>query len=208
MRVLDFVKPKGKFVIDLSQPTLLVTFHPVTLEYEQVEAQIDAVLAALQKSGYGIIFTAPNADTGGAVVLDKIRQYVETHPNSQLVDNLGTETYFSLMRYVSAMVGNSSSGIIEAPSFKLPVVNIGTRQDGRVRAENVIDVDCNANAILSGIKKAVSPAFRQEIAAMINPYKQSVCASEIIVQNLKNVVLDGKLLRKSFYDLKYRMANL
>lgn len=199
---------ENRFGIDLSKPTLLVTFHPVTLEYQQVEMQIDAVLAAIQKSKCAVLFTAPNADTGGSIVLNKIRKYVEDHPNSQLVDNLGTETYFSLMRCVTAMVGNSSSGIIEAPSFKLPVVNIGTRQDGRLRADNIIDVDCNTNAILDGIKKAVEPSFRKQIDNMVNPYKQPGSASAIIVDHLKNIPLDEKLRVKSFYDLDERVAAL
>jgi UDP-hydrolysing UDP-N-acetyl-D-glucosamine 2-epimerase len=199
---------EGRFGIDLSKPTLLVTFHPVTLEYQQVEAQIDAVLGAIQKSGYAVLFTSPNADTGGSLVLNKICQFVESHPNSQLINNLGTETYFSLMKYVSAMVGNSSSGIIEAPSFKLPVVNIGIRQDGRLRADNVIDVDCNEDAILDGIKRAGQPTFRKQIDNMANPYKQLGSASEIIVNRLKNIPLDTNLRVKTFYDLDEQVASV
>jgi UDP-hydrolysing UDP-N-acetyl-D-glucosamine 2-epimerase len=198
---------ESRFGIDLSKPTLLVTFHPVTLEYEQVGAQIDAVLDAIQKSECDVLFTSPNADTGGGIILKKIKRYVEAHPNSRLIDNLGTDTYFSLMRYVAAMVGNSSSGIIEAPSFKLPVVNIGMRQDGRLRADNVIDVDCNVDAILGGIKKAILPSFRKQIDNMINPYKQHGNASEIIVNHLKNISLDDRLRVKSFYDLAERAAS-
>lgn len=195
---------EGRFGIDLSKPTLLVTFHPVTLEYQQVEAQIDALLGAIQKSKCAVLFTSPNADTGRSFILDRICSYIDSHSNSRLVDNLGTETYFSLMRCVAAMVGNSSSGIIEAPSFKLPVVNIGTRQDGRLRVNNVIDVDCNEDAILAGIKKAIHPSFRKQIGDMVNPYKQPGSASEIIVNHLKNIALDDKLRIKSFYDLGER----
>jgi UDP-hydrolysing UDP-N-acetyl-D-glucosamine 2-epimerase len=197
-----------RFEIDLSIPTLLVTFHPVTLEYGQVESQIDAVLGALEKSDCAILFTAPNADTGGSAVLGKIRQYVKTHPNSRLVDNLGTETYFSLMKYVAAMVGNSSSGVIEAPSFNLPVVNIGMRQSGRLRAANIIDVECDEDAILCGIKKAVMPSFRKQIEGMANPYKQHASASEIIVTRLKSIVLDDRLRIKFFYNLDGRAVSL
>jgi UDP-hydrolysing UDP-N-acetyl-D-glucosamine 2-epimerase len=193
--------------LDLSRPTLLVTFHPVTLEYSQVESQIDAVLDAIHKSRNQSIFTMPNADTGGSIVLDKIRRYVETHPNSRLFDNLGTETYFSLMRCVSAMVGNSSSGIIEAPSFKLPVVNIGSRQEGRLRAENVIDVDCVEADIVAGIREAVSSAFKKQLQGMENPYRQAQTASEIIVNRLRDIPLDKRLMRKSFYDLRERIVH-
>ncbi len=197
-----------RFGIDLSKPTILVTFHPVTLEYQQVETQIDALLGAIQKSKCDVLFTSPNADTGGSIVLNRICKYVETHPNSRLVDNLGTETYFSLMRYVAAMVGNSSSGIIEAPSFKLPVVNIGARQDGRLRTDNVIDVECDENAILEGIKKAIQPSFKIQLSEMANPYKRSGSASAIIVNYLKNISLDKKLLLKTFYDLDEQVIAL
>lgn len=192
---------ESRFGIDLSRPTLLVTFHPVTLEYQQVEAQIDAVLNAIEKSECDVLFTAPNADTGGSIVLNKIRRYIQSHSNSQLINNLGTETYFSLMKYVTAMVGNSSSGIIEAPSFKLPVVNIGMRQDGRLRADNVIDVGCTEDEILGGIKMVIQPLFRKRMENLANPYKQHGSASEMIVEHLKNISLDNKLLVKSFYDL-------
>ena len=191
--------------MDLSQPTLLVTFHPVTLEYSQVESQIDAVLHAIQNSGCQTIFTMPNADTGGSLVLARIRGYVESHTNSRLFDNLGTETYFSLMRCVSAMVGNSSSGIIEAPSFKLPVVNIGSRQEGRLRAGNVIDVDCVEAEILAGIKQAMSLSFKMQLRNMENPYRQDHSASEIIVGHLRDIPLNERLMRKSFHDLHERV---
>lgn len=187
--------------IDLSKPLLLVTYHPVTLEYREVEPQIEAVLSAIDRSGCAALFTFPNADTGGTIILGKISQYVDSHPGSRLVDNLGTATYFSLMRYAAAMVGNSSSGIIEAPSFGLPAVNIGARQEGRLRGTNVVDVDCDESAILAGIKKATNPFFRKKVARMVNPYKQNKSASEIIVEHLKNVVLDRNLYMKSFYDI-------
>lgn len=192
---------ESRFGIDLAKPVLLVTFHPVTLEYQQVEPQVDALLEAIRKSECAVLFTLPNADTGGRVILDRIRKYVKAHANSRLIDNLGTEAYFSLMKLVTAMVGNSSSGIIEAPSFKLPVVNIGMRQEGRLRAENVIDVDCSEDAILAGIRKAIHPLFRSQISGMQNPYKQNGSASAIIVDHLKNIPLDKRLLVKSFYDL-------
>lgn len=192
--------------MDVSRPALLVTFHPVSLEYLQVKLQIDAVLSALQKSGFPVIFTMPNADTGGSIVLDRIRAYVGAHSDSRLFDNLGTETYFSLMRCVSAMVGNSSSGIIEAPSFELPVVNIGSRQAGRVRARNVIDVECTEAQILDGINRATDPAFRMSMRDLENPYRQEQSASDIIVQRLKTVPLDERLKVKSFFDLRAHLG--
>lgn len=187
--------------IDLGKTTLLVTFHPVTLEYQQVESQVDAMLSALEKSGCGVLFTAPNADSGGSLIAEKILAYVSLHPSSKFVTNLGVDGYFSLMKYVAAMVGNSSSGIIEAPSFHLPVVNIGNRQRGRLRGQNVIDVECDENDILAGIKKAIHPLFREKLKDTKNPYKQDAKASEMIVKRLKTETLDERLLVKSFHDL-------
>lgn len=195
---------ENRFGFNFSKPTLLVTFHPVTLEYQQAEAQINAVLAAIQNTKCNVIFTAPNADTGGGIVRSKISQYAQSHSDAQLIDNLGTEAYFSLMRFVSAMVGNSSSGIIEAPSFKLPVVNIGARQNGRLQADNVLNVDCNESAILEGIKKAIDPSFQRQMAAVVNPYRQPKSASKIIVDHLRSIPLDDKLRIKLFYDLDER----
>jgi UDP-hydrolysing UDP-N-acetyl-D-glucosamine 2-epimerase len=191
---------EARLNIDLGQPTLLVTFHPVTLEHEQVDTQIIEVLTAIEKSGFQALFTMPNADTGNHQIVNRISAFVSSHSNTKIVDNLGTQMYFSLMKYSAAMIGNSSSGIIEAPSFALPVVNIGLRQAGRVRGKNVIDVECNAVDILSGILRAVSPEFRSSLLGVPNPYKQG-SASGKIVGYLKNVVIDKKLLMKSFHDL-------
>jgi UDP-N-acetylglucosamine 2-epimerase len=104
-----------------------------------------------------------------------------------------------MMAIAAAMVGNSSSGIIEAPSFKLPVVNIGTRQQGRLKAKNVIDVEYERDEIINGITRAISSEFRAGLDDLINPYGDGY-ASEIIVQHLKRIVLDNRLLVKAFFD--------
>jgi UDP-hydrolysing UDP-N-acetyl-D-glucosamine 2-epimerase len=185
--------------LDLGGLTLLVTFHPVTLEYEQSEMQMRELLRSLEKTDMKIVFTFPNADTFGRRLIEMIKQFAVRYRNAGVVANLGTQSYLSLMKHVSAMVGNSSSGIIEAASFKLPVVNIGNRQRGRLHGNNVIDVDCNSTEILAGIKKAVSSEFRSRIADMVNPYGDGH-AAERIVDRLKQVRLDDKLLMKRFYD--------
>jgi len=110
---------------------LLATFHPVTLEQDETPQHVGQWLAALAKADRPVVFTAPNADTGGRLVLERIQDFVRAHRASRLVLNLGTAAYFSLMRSAAAMVGNSSSGLIEAPSFGLPAVNVGERQRGR-----------------------------------------------------------------------------
>jgi UDP-hydrolysing UDP-N-acetyl-D-glucosamine 2-epimerase len=199
MTLLTREELEAQLGLDLSKPTLLVTFHPVTLEFDQIKAQIGEVLNAIEQSKYPAVFSLPNADTGGLIIADKITTFVSAHSNMRLVNNLGSLRYFSLMRYAAAMVGNSSSGIIEAPEFKLPVVNIGLRQEGRVRGNNVIDVPCDSQSILDGIRKAVSVDFIQGLEHIKNPYKQEN-TSETIVNKLKYVTIDNKLLIKTFHD--------
>ena len=113
---------EDRFGLHLEAPTLLVTYHPVTLEYENTETHVRELLAALAGLDFNIVFTYPNADTQGRLIINRIQEFVDMHKQAQVVENLGTQGYFSLMAHSSAMVGNSSSGIIEAASFKLPVV--------------------------------------------------------------------------------------
>lgn len=188
-----------RYNVRLQPPPLLITFHPVTLEYERTEWQVSELLAALDASGMPLLFTQPNADTGGRLVARMIDEFVRTHPQAQKVDNLGTAAYFGMMAAAAAMVGNSSSGIIEAPSFALPVVNVGTRQEGRVKAGNVIDVGYGRAEVLDGIKRAVTPGFRESLRGLKNPYGDGH-AAERIVERLASVELDDRLLVKRFVD--------
>lgn len=183
-----------------SPAPLLVTFHPVTLEYEQVESQTGELLAALDSAGLPVVFTQPNADSGGRRVSEMIDAFVAAHPRAYRVDNFGVVGYFSMMQVAAAMVGNSSSGLVEAPSLGLPVVNVGIRQDGRVRGANVIDTGNSRDEILAGIRAAVQPAFRERLRDRVNPYGRGG-ASEVIVRHLKDVALDDRLLVKRFHDL-------
>jgi len=180
---------------------LIVTYHPVTLEFEQTEWQVSELLAALDAVSKRIVFTMPNADTSGRTIREKIMNYVDDHPNSQVVENLGTQGYFSLMKFATAMVGNSSSGIIEAASFDLPDVNIGTRQAGRVRGGNVIDVDYPRDSIADGIRKATDPQFRADLQGIQNPYGDGT-ASELICDSLKSIQLGDDFVIKRFHDLE------
>ena len=129
-----------------------------------------------------------------------LEEFTATHPSSQFVDNFGAQGYFSAMSLAAAMVGNSSSGIIEAPSFQLPVVNIGSRQLGRIRAKNVIDVGHSRQEIIRGIEEAIHPDFREKMRNLSTPYGDGL-ASNKIVKRIKEVPLDGNLLVKSFYDM-------
>jgi len=178
---------------------LLVTFHPVTLEQEQTEYYINELLAALEASGCPIVFTFPNADAGGRVIIQRINKFVETHLQAQVVANFGVQGYLSMMQYSEAMVGNSSSGIVEAASFHLPVVNIGTRQEGRIHPANVIDVGYEREAILNGIQRATAPEFRAMVYNASNPFGDSH-AAERIVRTLKQTPVDASLLVKVFHE--------
>jgi UDP-hydrolysing UDP-N-acetyl-D-glucosamine 2-epimerase len=184
---------------ELASPPLLVTFHPVTLEHEKTSWHIEQLLEALETFDLPIIFTAPNADTGNSVIWNQIEAFVGSHPNARLTINFGPKNFFSMLALAAAMIGNSSSGLIEAPSFRLPVVNIGTRQEGRIRAKNVIDVGYSRDEIRAGIRKALSPDFRESLADLKNPYGDGR-ASERIVNTLKTVPLDQKLVVKRFVD--------
>ncbi|MBI5568753.1 MAG: UDP-N-acetylglucosamine 2-epimerase (hydrolyzing) [Desulfomonile tiedjei] len=190
-----------RFGLSLEKAPLLVTYHPVTLEYEHTEEQVTELLAALHEWGMPVVFTMPNADTSGRLIGSLIRDFVEQHPSARVVDNLGNEGYFSMMAMAAAMVGNSSSGIVEAASFKLPVINIGTRQTGRERPANVVDVGYDRMAILTGLRTVCAPGFRSGLEHLKNPYHVSN-ASEIIAERLKTVALDQKLLMKRFFDLE------
>jgi UDP-N-acetylglucosamine 2-epimerase len=129
-----------------------------------------------------------------------MREFVNDRPGAHLIDNLGVQDYLNMLSYAAALVGNSSSGLIEAPSFKLPVVNIGTRQRGRIRAANVIDVGYRRDDISQGVTKALDPAFRDSLKSLVNPYGTGD-ASEKIVDRLRTVPLNGQILCKKFQDI-------
>jgi len=178
---------------------LVVTFHPTTLQHEETEAHVTNLLTALKRSGRPAVFTLPNADTGNALIGRAIEAYCAAEPGAVRVDNLGTDGYFNLMGQAAAMVGNSSSGLIEAPSFGLPVVNVGIRQDGRTRAANVIDTGTDTAEIEAAIQRALSPAFRDGLKDMKNPYGDGN-ASNVIARHLKTMPLTEELVIKRFVD--------
>ncbi len=200
LKLLDAQELERQYGLNLNPPPLLVTFHPVTLEYEQTEWQMGELLGALSNIEMPVIFTMPNADTGGRAISRMIKESVNTRALTRVVDTFGTQGYFSMMATAAAMVGNSSSGIVEAPSFKLPVVNIGTRQQGRIRPANVIDVGYDRSEILKGIKKATQPEFRESLRHLENPYGRGQ-AADTIVERLRAVALDETLTRKRFHDV-------
>lgn len=178
-----------------NRPLLLVTYHPVTLEYDETEKQIDILLKALKEVNCYVIFTYPNADAGNRIIINKINEFVNEFHKAKVFINLGQRRFINLLKHVDVMAGNSSSGIIESPSFKLPTVNIGTRQKGRIRAKNVIDVNCQLNEIVKGIQQALTPEFRDNLKRLKNPFGNGN-ASNKIVDILKSIEINDKLLRK------------
>jgi len=181
--------------------TLIVTYHPVTLEHEQTAAHVTELLAALREASAPVVFTFPNADTSSRVIIEAVRRYVSEVADAQLAVSLGTRGYLSLMSHAAAMVGNSSSGILEAASFHLPVVNVGTRQQGRVRGKNVLDVGDARAEIAAAIRTALSHEFRATLSDLVNPYGDGH-AAERIVARLRSVELGDTLLRKRFHDAR------
>ncbi len=185
--------------VSMNPAPLLVTFHPVSLEYQEAGCQIDELVAALEQFNRPIVFTFPNADTANRIIVKRINEFCEKRPDAVVSVNLGTARYFALMRRAAAMVGNSSSGIIEAPSFQLPVVNIGNRQRGRLRAANVIDCMSDRHAISTAIERALSSEFRERLSNMTNPYGDGNAAARI-VGILRTLNVSPALVAKRFFD--------
>jgi len=181
-------------------PWLLVTFHPVTLEYRDTAAHIDELLAAIEKTDGFIVITYPNADTSGRLIIERIEEFAARHPRRcRLAKSLGERLYLSLLRHADLMIGNSSSGLIEAPSFGLPVVNVGARQRGRLRGANVIDVEPSREDILRGIEAAQALPFRARARAAANLYGDGHAAPRI-VDVLRSVPIDARLVQKRFSE--------
>jgi UDP-hydrolysing UDP-N-acetyl-D-glucosamine 2-epimerase len=185
--------------LPLRRPTLLVTFHPVTLEPEDTAAHVEELAAALAKADGDVVITYPGADTAHRTVIERLEGLAAARPGTRLISSLADDTYCSLLREADVMVGNSSSGIIEAPSFGLPVVNIGSRQCGRLRAANVIDVGYGRDEIVGGIQRALDSEFRRGLAGLRNPYGDGRAAPRV-VKVLREVTLGPRLVKKRFVD--------
>ena len=185
--------------IELKQPLFLVTYHPVTLQGSPEKPFMELLSALEEYPGATVIFTAPNADTEGRIILSLAREFVERYPErSCMVTSLGQQRYLSLMKLCDAVVGNSSSGLAEAPSFGVPTVNIGDRQKGRLRASSVLDCREEENAIKEALERVLSPVFRQETSNIRNPYGAGG-ASLKIKNIIKDIDLSG-IIEKKFFD--------
>ncbi|MCR9140704.1 MAG: UDP-N-acetylglucosamine 2-epimerase [bacterium] len=200
--LLDRAEFQRQSGIELSEKNLVVTFHPATLSPGEAMQQMRQLLIALgdeELRDSTIVFTAPNADNEGRAMINEIQSFVqERGGRTYLFRSLGQMKYLSLLQFVDAMVGNSSSGLIEAPSFKIGTVNIGDRQSGRLKAESVIDCEAQSDGILSAIRRVYSDEFQELLAGVENPYG-SGDASEKMLKIIRECD-PGSLLKKKFQD--------
>ena len=193
----DFENQLG---IKLDTKSLLITFHPVTLDSESPEQQMKELLAALSHlHDTTLIFTMPNADTGGRALIDMIEKFVGQNKNAKVFTSLGQLKYLSCISHVDGVVGNSSSGLTEVPTFKKGTINVGDRQMGRIQASSVINCEPKEKDIKRAIKTLYSLDFNSNLAATMNPYGEGG-ASARIVKALKEASLEG-IVKKTFYDL-------
>jgi UDP-N-acetylglucosamine 2-epimerase (non-hydrolysing)/GDP/UDP-N,N'-diacetylbacillosamine 2-epimerase (hydrolysing) len=192
--LLDRGEVEARLGLTLTTPTLLVAWHPVTI-LSDTNAEADAFFAAVAQSPGRLIFVYPNSDAGSYALIERTKALAATRPHTQIFVNLDPVAYWSLLGNVDAMAGNSSSGIMEAASFALPVVNVGMRQQGRERARNVIDTPAETAAILAAIAQALSPGFRDSLRGMANPYGDGT-AAQTIARVLASVPLDGLLIKQ------------
>lgn len=190
--------------ISLDRPYIIGTFHPVTLENESVDQQMDAFLQVLtEKSEYIYIITKANADAGGLRINERLGEYARAHDHVHVVASLGVKKYLSAIKYCDMVIGNSSSGIIEVPSFHVPTVNIGDRQKGRACADSVIQCKSDVYSILCAMEKAASKDFRELCQTVRNPYEKPHVA-ETIVSTIKQEMMDKPIdLKKEFYDISF-----
>lgn len=190
--------------IKAQQPYIVVTYHPVTLEQELVDEQLIALTSALDSfPDYAVIYTGVNADPSSDKVAGHVARHRETEPDRvRCFSSLGVTRYLSAVRYAACVVGNSSSGIIEVPSLRVPVVNVGNRQKGRIHAQSVIDCSTEVVAIREAIAQALSDSARETALNAKNPYEPIISkkTSALIAEILCSTSL-SKVTKKEFFDL-------
>jgi GDP/UDP-N,N'-diacetylbacillosamine 2-epimerase (hydrolysing) len=183
---------------------ILVTFHPVTLDRNTSRKHFQELLIAIDElKNTNIIFTKANSDTDGKIINKMIDKYVKKNPKKSFATaSLGQLKYLSALQYVDFIIGNSSSGLLEAPSFKLGTINIGDRQKGRIKAQSVVDCLPNNKSISKAIKRVYSKKFQNSLKKIKNLYSNNGYASKKIVKVLKSVQLDN-ILKKTFFDIQF-----
>lgn len=195
----DKITFENRMGVNLGKQSVLITFHPVTLEKHSAHEQVEQLLSALDHFPDMVkIFTKANADEQGRLINQMISEYVKSKSNCIVYTSMGQTYYLSALKHVNAVIGNSSSGIIEAPSLHTPTVNIGIRQGGRIKADSVIDCDPVSTDIISSIKKALSKEFQLKTAEIKNPYEKKDTAKNIR-KILKETDFDKSRI-KAFFD--------
>jgi len=192
--LLDRATLESGLNISFSRPAVLAAWHPVTI-LNNTNAEADALFSALAQAPGQLIFVYPNSDAGSRALIDRTRALAAARPLTHVFVNLDAVTYWSLLGQVDAMIGNSSSGIMEAASFALPVVNVGMRQQGRERAINILDVPAESAAILDALHRATGAEFRQSLGGMSNPYGNGT-AAQTIARVLAEVSLNQLLIKQ------------
>jgi GDP/UDP-N,N'-diacetylbacillosamine 2-epimerase (hydrolysing) len=192
----EFEKKHG---VSFREKNLLITFHPVTLEAGSAEKHIDELLSALETlSDTTLIFTLPNADTGGLSIISKINRFVEHHTNAYSFVSLGQTDYLSCVNLVDGVLGNSSSGLTEVPSFRKGTINVGDRQKGRLLASSVISVEPNKEDIKRSLSTLYSETFQEKLETAFSPYGEAG-ASKKIYKIIKHISLDN-IQKKAFFE--------
>lgn len=192
-----------KFIgMTLDKNTILVTYHPVTLGISSVESDIKDFIEALEEiPDIKVIFTMPNSDTGASAIVEVIEGFVKRNSNrAKAFKSLGVKRYLSVMSQVGAVVGNSSSGIVETPSFGIPTLNIGDRQKGRLQAVSIVNCETDKNSVVEGLKSVLSSEMQKKAKGTINPYEQPDSAQKIF-DVISTYPLE-KLNQKHFYDIQ------
>ena len=186
----------------LDNRTIMVTYHPVTLNTGSTKHDIDELIAALDdRRDLRIIFTMPNSDNGSIEIVDTINSFVENNSHRAVAfKSLGLKRYLSTVKYCGAVVGNSSSGIVEVPSFGIPTLNIGDRQKGRIAADSVVNCKTDRYSILTGLDKIMSEQFADFCKSVANPYEKENTA-ERIFSIISKYPLDN-IIQKHFYDIR------
>ncbi|MCE5181755.1 MAG: UDP-N-acetylglucosamine 2-epimerase [Anaerolineaceae bacterium] len=199
LKLLDRVELEVSLDFKLGKKNLLITFHPVTLETATAADQMAELLAALAElKDAQLIFTLPNADTDGRVLIGMVEQFVAQHPNARAYGSLGQLRYLSCIAHVDGVLGNSSSGLLEVPSFRKGTINIGDRQRGRLQAASVINCEPTRQDIAVALGRLYDAAFQASLSQVCNPYGEGG-ASEKIIAAIKSTSLDS-VLKKRFYN--------
>jgi len=200
LKLLDRTELEASLDFKLGPRNLLITFHPVTLESATAAKQMEELLAALSAlPDTNLVFTMPNADVDGRLLIKMVEQFVAQHANSRAYSALGQLRYLSCLAHVDGVIGNSSSGLLEAPSLKKGTINIGDRQRGRVQAASVINCQPERRSITEALDKLYSKGFQASLCQVSNPYGEGG-ASEKVVSALKNQDLNH-IVKKVFHDL-------